>query len=77
MMRMILRTKERSFLVMELPTYKIPRWKNVGMTMVEKSKTFVFEAGKIILAISIILWVLASYGPGDDIPVMADGKRNK
>ncbi|MBL6446151.1 ferrous iron transport protein B [Fulvivirga sp. 29W222] len=66
-MRLILKTKERSFLVMELPTYKMPRWKNVGLTMYEKSKTFVFEAGKIILAISIVLWVLASYGPGNKL----------
>ena len=65
LMKLFLRTRERSFLIMELPTYKMPRWKNVGLTMVEKSKTFVFEAGKIILAISIVLWVLASYGPGD------------
>ncbi|GAA0891908.1 ferrous iron transport protein B [Fulvivirga kasyanovii] len=66
-MKLILKTRERSFLVMELPTYKMPRWKNVGLTMYEKSKTFVFEAGKIILAISIVLWVLASYGPGDKL----------
>lgn len=66
-MKLLLKTKERSFLVMELPTYKAPRWKNVGLTMFEKSKTFVFEAGKIILAISVILWVLASYGPGNHI----------
>ena len=66
-MKLILNTRERSFLVMELPTYKMPRWKNVGLTMYEKSKTFVFEAGKIILAISVVLWVLASYGPGDRI----------
>lgn len=66
-MKLILKTNERSFLIMELPTYKTPRWTNVGLTMYEKSKTFVFEAGKIILAISIILWVLASYGPGDHI----------
>lgn len=65
LMKQLLKTRERSFLVMELPTYKMPRWKNVGMTMYEKSKTFVFEAGKIILAVSIVLWVLASYGPGD------------
>ncbi len=64
-MKVILKTRERSFLVMELPTYKMPRWGNVGMTMYEKSKTFVLEAGKVILAISIILWVFASYGPGD------------
>ncbi|MDX1628210.1 MAG: ferrous iron transport protein B [Fulvivirga sp.] len=65
LMKYMLKTRERSFLVMELPTYKMPRWKNVAMTMYEKSKTFVLEAGKIILAISIVLWVLASYGPGD------------
>ena len=41
LMKLILKTKDRSFLVMELPTYKVPRWKNVGMTMFEKSKTFV------------------------------------
>lgn len=62
-MKAILKTKERSFFVMELPTYKMPRWTNVGLTMYEKSKTFVLEAGKVILAISIVLWVLASYGP--------------
>ena len=52
---------------MELPTYKMPRWKNVGYFIVEKVKTFTFEAGKIIVAISVVLWVLASYGPGDAI----------
>jgi ferrous iron transport protein B len=63
--KLLIRVKERSFLIMELPTYRIPKWSNVGYTIVEKTKAFVFEAGKIILAISIILWVLASYGPGD------------
>ncbi len=56
---------QRSFLIMELPTYKQPRWSNVGYTIIEKVKAFVFEAGKIIVAISIVLWVLASYGPAD------------
>ena len=63
--KLLIRVKERSYLIMELPTYRIPKWSNVGYTIVEKTKAFVFEAGKIILAISIILWVLASYGPGD------------
>ncbi len=67
LMKLILKTRQRSYLIMELPTYKMPRWSNVGITMYEKSKAFVFEAGKIIFAISIILWVLASYGPGDYI----------
>jgi ferrous iron transport protein B len=60
----VLKIKSRSFFVIEMPNYKVPLPKNVGITVVEKTKSFVFEAGKIILAISIILWVLASYGPG-------------
>ena len=63
----LLKTKEKSFLVMELPDYKIPRWSNLGITMFEKCKVFVWEAGKVILAISVILWLLASYGPGDQM----------
>ncbi len=66
-MKLILKTKEKSYFIMELPTYKMPKWKNVGYTIWEKVRTFVLEAGKIILAVSIILWVLASYGPGDAI----------
>lgn len=62
-MKWIVKTKEKSFLIMELPTYRTPKWSNVGLTIVQKTKTFVFEAGKVILAISILLWVLASYGP--------------
>lgn len=62
-MKLIIHTKERSYLIMEMPTYRMPKWSNVGYTIVEKTKTFVVEAGKVILAVSIILWVLASYGP--------------
>ncbi|GIL21956.1 MAG: ferrous iron transport protein B [Bacteroidota bacterium] len=64
-LKFIIKTKERSYLIMEMPTYRIPKWSNVGYTIIEKTKSFVFEAGKVILAISIVLWVLASYGPGD------------
>ena len=64
-MKFILKTKHKGYFIMELPGYKVPQWKNVGLTIFEKSKTFVFEAGKVIVAISIILWVLASYGFGD------------
>ena len=60
----ILKTKERSYFIMELPFYKAPRWKNVGLTIIEKVKVFLFDAGKVIIAISIVLWVLSSYGPG-------------
>ncbi|MDB4447668.1 ferrous iron transport protein B [Roseivirga sp.] len=64
-MKFILKTKTRGYFIMELPGYKIPQWKNVGLTIFEKSKTFVVEAGKVIIAISILLWVLASYGFSD------------
>ena len=64
-LKIILKGKGKSYFIMEFPTYKWPRLKNVVTSIVEKVKTFTFEAGKIILVISILLWVLATYGPGD------------
>lgn len=61
------KSKKKSYLLMEIPAFKQPRWGNVGITVFEKVKLFIFDAGKIILAISIILWLLASYGPADRI----------
>ncbi len=61
----VLKIRSKTFFVVEMPNYKVPLPKNVAITVVEKTKSFVLGAGKIILAISIILWVLASYGPGD------------
>jgi ferrous iron transport protein B len=52
-----------SFLVLEMPVFRKPNWRNVLYAIVEKTKTFVFNAGKIIFGISIVLWVLASYSP--------------
>ncbi len=63
--KFFLKTNEKSFLVMEMPGYKLPYFKNIVYTIWEKTSIFVWEAGKIIMAISIILWVLASYGPGN------------
>ncbi len=71
-MSKLLKTKEKSYFIMEFPTYKMPRWKNVGITLVEKVKAFVFEAGKVILAISVVLWVLASYGPSNKMAIAED-----
>lgn len=62
----IMKSKTKSYFVIEMPNYKLPMIKNVAINVVEKTKSFVFGAGKIILAISVILWVLASYGPGED-----------
>jgi len=61
----ILKFRGKTFFVVEMPNYKLPLLKNVGINVVEKTKAFVFGAGKIILAISIILWFLASYGGKD------------
>ncbi|WP_264565925.1 ferrous iron transport protein B [Flavobacterium sp. N3904] len=60
----ILKIKGKTFFVVEMPNYKLPLFKNVAINVIEKTKAFVFGAGKIILAISVILWFLASYGPG-------------
>jgi ferrous iron transport protein B len=63
--KLILKGKERGYFIMELPVYRMPRWNNVVYSMYERSKSFVFQAGKVIIAVSVILWVMASYGPGD------------
>lgn len=56
----------KTFFVVEMPNYKLPMFKNVSINVIEKTKDFVFGAGKIILSISIVLWFLASYGPGKE-----------
>ena len=62
----ILKFNSKSYFVIEMPNYKLPLLKNVVINVVEKTKSFVFGAGKMILAISVILWFLASYGPGEN-----------
>ncbi len=59
----ILKVKNKSYFVIEMPNYKIPSAKNVFYTILEKTKAFIFGAGKIILALSIVLWFLATNGP--------------
>ncbi|MDO3641912.1 ferrous iron transport protein B [Mucilaginibacter sp. L3T2-6] len=63
--KLILKGRERGYFIMELPVYRMPRWNNVAFSMYDRSKAFVLQAGKVIIAVSVILWVLASYGPGD------------
>lgn len=62
-MKFFIDIKEKSFFILELPVYRAPRWKNALTTMVEKAKIFVFDAGKIIMVISLLLWTLSTYGP--------------
>ncbi|WP_166333774.1 ferrous iron transport protein B [Sphingobacterium chungjuense] len=64
-LNIFIKSVHKSYLVFEIPTYKIPDWKNVVTNVWEKSSGFLIGAGKIILAISIILWVLGNFGPTD------------
>jgi ferrous iron transport protein B len=59
----LIKIKERTYFLLELPVYRIPRWQNVFTTMLTKARIFVFEAGKVIMIISIVLWFLSSFGP--------------
>lgn len=66
-----IKINEKSFFILELPTYRSPRWNNVFRTMVEKAKIFVRDAGKVIMVISLILWALSSFGPGKRMNVVS------
>lgn len=70
-MKHLIRIKEKSFFILELPTYRAPRWKNVGVTMIQKAKIFVTDAGKVIIVISMILWALSTYGPKEKMQRVA------
>ncbi len=77
-LKFVVKSDDPNFLLMELPRYQVPRWSQVGLSIWTKVKVFVIDAGKVILAISILLWVLASYGPGQRMElavqkVQADG----
>src|ERR1035437_3341100 len=64
-MQWILKAREKSYFIMELPVYRTPQWRTVGLTIFDKVRSFLFDAGKIILAISVILWFLSSHAPGN------------
>lgn len=66
-MKRFVKTGEPSFLILEMPAYKWPRWKEVGINLLEKVRIFAWDAGRVIVAISILLWALASYGPSERI----------
>jgi ferrous iron transport protein B len=70
-LKWFIRIKEKSYFILELPVYRAPRWKNVGVTMVQKAQIFVRDAGKVIMIISLVLWFLSSYGPSNKIEKLA------
>lgn len=70
-MKWFIKSKERSYFILELPVYRAPRWKNALITMIEKAKIFVFQAGKVIMVISLILWILSSFGPSSEMKAVS------
>ena len=66
-LKWFVKIKEKSYFILELPVYRAPRWKNVGVTMVQKAKIFVTDAGKVIMVISLLLWFLSNYGPSNQM----------
>lgn len=66
-----IKSKEKSYFILELPGYRSPRWKNVFTTMIERAKIFVVEAGKVIMVISLLLWVLSTYGPAKNMQAVS------
>lgn len=65
--KVISRFQSTHLFVTELPIYRLPRWRNILLTMYHKSRTFVLEAGKVILVISLVLWLLKTYGPTQEM----------
>ena len=66
-MKHLLKRNQEGFLILEMPDYKLPVFRNLISSVFQKCKVFVIDAGKVIMVISILLWALASYGPGDRI----------
>lgn len=62
-MKWVIKSREKSSFILEMPIYRLPRWNNVALAVYNKVKLFLFDAGKIIVAVSVVLWMLSSYGP--------------
>jgi len=62
----IIKLKQKNYFILELPVYHTPRWRNIWMTCWQKSASFVLEAGKVILIVSVLLWYLAAHGPNQN-----------
>lgn len=75
-LKRLVKTKETSFFIMELPVYRWPQLKNISILVYGKVKVFIKEAGKIILAISIILWFLSSHGFNDQFQKLETQQTN-
>ena len=65
-LKYFIKNKGKTFLVMDLPAYKMPLWTYDFKLVLGKVWEFITGAGKIILAVSVILWVLSYFGPKDE-----------
>ena len=77
LLKWMIKSDERSYLMLELPSYKKPIWSNVALEVWDKLLAFVTNAGKVIVFISLGLWFLASYGPGQSIEKAAAQEESK
>ncbi|HXB11924.1 MAG TPA: ferrous iron transport protein B, partial [Bacteroidia bacterium] len=75
-LKLLIKTKEKSYFIMEMPLYHIPKPSIVFLTIYQKVKVFLFDAGKVIIAISVILWVMASHGPPSKINAIETAYHN-
>ena len=69
--------KEKSIFILELPVYRSPRWKNMAVTMVQKARIFVLDAGRVIMLISLLLWALSSFGPTYKMQAVEESYKQK
>ncbi len=75
-LKRLLKSKDVSHYIMEMPVYRVPQFKNVWLTVYNKVKVFVVDAGKIIVSIAVVLWFLSSYGPGEKFTLLKEQKKN-
>lgn len=68
----LIKARETSFFIMEMPVYRWPQTRNIGLMVWGKIKVFIKDAGKIIFALSIVLWFLSSHGPGEQFKLISD-----
>ena len=65
-LKKFIKEKGKTFLVMDLPTYKMPLFGYDFKLMLEKVWGFITGAGKIIFVVSIIIWVFSYFGPSEN-----------
>lgn len=75
-MKTLLKSREKSHFIMEMPLYHIPKFSTIGLTIYQKVRMFLFDAGKVIIAISVILWFMASHAPPGKIPAIEAAYQN-